>query len=390
VYLHLFDRMAEVVLMANIETENQAIISNYSLLKDLGLIDLIDRLNLRINDLEELLVEASELFSKDSIETIIEATTKFLVDKFVPSNLVFIIRESDIDNNLQIVSFKNMKRVESTIDFESIQPYEAFFREYPSSISYELFEFQFKNTAEIKKISPAEPEIVVPIIGISGLYGIILFGKKILESDYSSEEITYVDKLMKFAAIAIQNNIHYTKSVTDVKTGLYNHSFFIERLEEELARAKRYESSIAVLVLDLDHFKLLNDKHGHLAGDKVLIEVSDILRNSCRRGDIVSRFGGEEFTVLLIENNKYGTYQTAERLRKKIEESEINYFNSTLTVTVSIGCSFYSKYNPVENVNDFIKQADTALYESKANGRNQSTVYKAGLFLNALKSVEEK
>ncbi|MDY7030063.1 MAG: diguanylate cyclase, partial [Spirochaetota bacterium] len=122
-----------------------------------------------------------------------------------------------------------------------------------------------------------------------------------MEGEYTDDEIVHIDRLMRFVSISLQNAIHYHSSVTDFKTQLYNHSFFMKRLTEELAKVKRYNKSMAVMLIDIDFFKQLNDRYGHLAGDKVLFELARTLEKSLRREDVVARFGGEEFVIMLPE-----------------------------------------------------------------------------------------
>jgi diguanylate cyclase (GGDEF)-like protein len=187
---------------------------------------------------------------------------------------------------------------------------------------------------------------------------------------------------MRFTSIAIQNTIHYEHSVKDSKTGLYNHNFFSNRVSEQTARSLRNGDPYSVIVLDIDKFKIFNDSHGHLAGDEVIIRLAAILRKTMREGDIVSRFGGEEFTVLLPAAGVSEAYMAAERIRKAVEEMEIDSKGSRLKVTVSLGvATFHPSERPVAG--NILKRADKALYRSKKNGRNRTTLFRTGLLYRA-------
>lgn len=353
-------------------------IKNYDLLNSLGVFDYLANCKRRIHDLEELLSDAIEIFNQDSGDSLIEYITSNLVDRFVPSFLQFVLKLHGDDQMPRTICYHNLKRVESPAPIHSLDPYNRYFSSYPGTISFSLFEYSIQNQAAAEYLKPLNPEIIIPISGPDELYGMIIVGKKIVEGEYSDEEIIYIDRLLKFASLSFQNVIHYRSSVTDFKTQLYNHSFFQKRLNEELAKVQRYNKSISILLVDIDHFKQLNDLHGHLAGDKVLFHLARALEHSLRQEDVIARFGGEEFIILLPESSKDAAYHVSERVRRDIEKMEIQHMEKTLKITVSIGV------NHVDSVRyatpqQLIEQADKALYTSKSNGRNRVTFYKPGL-----------
>lgn len=158
-------------------------------------------------------------------------------------------------------------------------------------------------------------------------------------------------------------------SVTDGLTGTYLRRYFLERLREELSRAEQYNIDLAFIMVDLDHFKKCNDSFGHLVGDVVLKEVAGILKQKVREIDLVGRFGGEEFCILLPEANKADAYVVAERIRKAVEGYTIKAYDETLSITISMGISSFPEDSP--GLEDLIENADTALYEAKRQGRNK-------------------
>ncbi|MFW6344293.1 MAG: GGDEF domain-containing protein, partial [Sediminispirochaetaceae bacterium] len=343
-----------------------------------------------IRSLEALLSDAIEIFNQQSIEDLITFITTHLVDRFVPQYLQFVFTPHGHEENLKTVCFHNLKKVESPAPIKSLEPYRQFFRRYPGTIGYSLFEYSIHNPHLIKQLSPLNPEIIIPVAGPEDLYGIIVVGKKVTDGEYTNEEIIYIDRLMKFVSISLQNTIHYTSSVTDYKTRLYNHSFFTKRLAEELAKVKRHGKSISILLLDIDHFKNFNDKYGHLAGDKVLFQLARQLEDSTREEDVIARFGGEEFTILLPESNLTASHNVAERIRRDIEEMEIPYLKDLLKITVSIGVNTVNS-SRLDTPAKLLEQTDEALYTSKEKGRNRVTHYRAGLLFRATNTfVEEK
>ncbi len=164
------------------------------------------------------------------------------------------------------------------------------------------------------------------------------------------------------------------RAVSDGLTGLYNHTYLHQRLDEELGRAKRYGGSLSLLMLDLDDFKAYNDRLGHLEGDKVLAEVARIISRSVRKADIVCRYGGEEFAVIMPETDTPAALTAAERIRQAVEESippdaaGEDTADRAPRPTVSIGVATYPHHAAARI--PLIEAADRALYFSKHNGKN--------------------
>lgn len=366
---------------------NPLLIINYDLLKKIGIFDYVEKLKSEGKDQDELIVQAYSLFSKESIDELVPFIIKCLSDKFIPTNLILILNEGIMVNKLKFFAYKNMNHVNVDLDLDSLEPYENFFRKYTGTTSFSLFEYEINEPKLIEPFEKFNPEIIVPIRGLSGLYGIILFGPKVLDEEYSRQEIRYIDKLMKFTSIGIQNNIHYEHSVKDSKTGLYNHNFFISRTNEELARCRRNKNTFSLIVMDIDNFKHFNDTYGHLAGDEVILCLADKLKKTLREGDILSRFGGEEFTVLLPDTGRKDAWNTAERLRKEVEKMEVIYQELVLKVTISLGVSTYDWVEQLTETT-LLERADEALYKSKKSGRNKSTLYQSGLLHRANGSKE--
>jgi two-component system cell cycle response regulator len=157
---------------------------------------------------------------------------------------------------------------------------------------------------------------------------------------------------------------------TDALTGCYNRRALFERLEREVERVKRYDQGLALLLVDLDKFKDVNDARGHLAGDSVLRQVGELLRREARSVDIVARFGGDEFVLVLPETDHEGAVIFAERLRKRIGEHDFAEAGAPLFVTVSVGVAAMSAAQS-ETAEGLIARADAAMYEAKGGGRNK-------------------
>ena len=152
----------------------------------------------------------------------------------------------------------------------------------------------------------------------------------------------------------------------DGLTGLCDHTTFKHCLKDELERLTRYGGCLSLVMFDIDHFKNVNDTHGHAEGDAVLREISDIIRMEIRRLDTAARYGGEEFAAILPEVSKEEAYVFAERLRLHIEK---DFTKGSIPITISLGISTLNSGND-ETVESFVKMADSKLYEAKNNGRN--------------------
>ncbi len=161
-------------------------------------------------------------------------------------------------------------------------------------------------------------------------------------------------------------------STVDELTKLHNRRYFIEALEGEFERASRYEIEMALIMVDLDHFKKINDTYGHPSGDMVLSEIGRILKKHVRRNDIACRYGGEEFAVILSNVSRENIYAAYDRFREMVSEHLFEYESNQFHITVSIGIAFS---NNAESANDLLSEADQALYQAKDTGRNKTVTY---------------
>jgi diguanylate cyclase len=160
---------------------------------------------------------------------------------------------------------------------------------------------------------------------------------------------------------------HISRSLTDPLTGLPNRREFNERLEERMSAWNRRREVFSLLILDVDHFKKLNDRYGHLAGDQVLASLGGTLRGAIRREDAIARYGGEEFAILLPNTTTEQAALVAQKVREAASRTAVNYNQQSIAVTVSGGLA---TIQPNERVETLIQRADAALYAAKEAGRN--------------------
>ena len=363
----------------NIEVDKEflsipGIEKNLPLLEKIGVLNFVNDLSRKINTYKSLLTRGLDIFNRTSIDEIMDATVWQISDHFLPSFISFIWKPVQNREDVTIRSYKNNRPIDMKLHLESITAFESFFQQYPKPINFDLLAYKMEDDAAIKPYKKAKPEIVVPILGPFGLYGIILVGKKSLKGEYSAEELGYMQQLMSFVSQAIKNHLHYEHSLRDVKTGLYNHGFFMTRLSEEVSRTRRNSFTSSIIVMDVDKFKSFNDTYGHLAGDRVLEQLALMIKQGVRNDDIPSRFGGEEFTVLLPHTDKGTVWTVAERLRLSIAEMQVPWSVPLPQVTISMGIFSFDQ-DTTEDVTEIIRRADDALYVSKKNGRNRCTIW---------------
>ena len=180
-----------------------------------------------------------------------------------------------------------------------------------------------------------------------------------------------VHLLLQGSAAALSKQIKIENlrnaAVIDPLTGCYNRREFETQLRRHAASAARYENPLSVFMFDLDHFKSVNDTHGHLGGDQVLQEVTLLVRENMRQGDILARYGGEEFIAILPETGRAKAMELADRLRSRIADLRIPFNKANIRITASFGVA---EFIPNTDISRLIKDADTMLYKAKLNGRN--------------------
>lgn len=237
-------------------------------------------------------------------------------------------------------------------------------------IIFFLFGYIWYNIAYWEKFDD-HFDLVVTIVFLFGAIFVLLVGILALQTAKDINEITILKR----------------ENIIDSLIGIYNRRYFDTKLSEEIERAHRYKLPLSLLLLDIDHFKNINDTHGHQIGDIVLKNLGQSLLNAVRETDIVARYGGEEIAIITPHTSLFSASELAERLRHTIEASTMVPADEyekrqAIKITVSIGVTGMEKDSGYEK--SMIKKADKALYKAKENGRNQVIVYKTNK-INLLK-----
>jgi diguanylate cyclase (GGDEF)-like protein len=210
----------------------------------------------------------------------------------------------------------------------------------------------------------------VPLVAKNETLGIMVLQDQRDDLPFSQDDTRLFQQLGSQIAIAMHNAQLYALAVTDGLTGLYVRRYFDLRMHEEFAQAQRYKRAFSIMMFDIDHFKVLNDTHGHQTGDMVLKQVAELLRRNTRRSDICCRYGGEEMVVILPETDMNETAILATKLCLLIREHPFaGMHEETLSVTTSIGVAAY--HAQYADPDAMVQAADQALYRAKESGRNR-------------------
>jgi diguanylate cyclase (GGDEF)-like protein len=224
--------------------------------------------------------------------------------------------------------------------------------------------------------------ISMPVSFNSDVLGVLNLSDKLTGEPFTKFDLNILNCFSLFSSIVIKMVEFYKKaeqlkelSITDSLTEVYNKRYFYERLIEEIHRSERYSFTFSIAMFDIDDFKLFNDTEGHLAGDMALKEIANIAHKSLRSNDIICRFGGEEFVVLMPQTDKEEAFIVAERIRNNIKEFLTRTWEKFPyeSVTVSIGVSSFPEDG--KDGESLIHNADLALYKAKAEGKNKTVLY---------------
>jgi len=228
--------------------------------------------------------------------------------------------------------------------------------------------------------------VVIPIVFHEEVIGTLFIRTSRAGYAFSEHEIKLCNAIANASANALYNAFLFEKiedektrleklAITDYLTGVYNIRYFYHRIKEEFSRAQRYNLHLSCLMFDIDHFKDINDKFGHRAGDIILREFAQLLKKHTRKSDVLARYGGEEFIMLLLQAAESGAVAKAEAMRTYVEKHRFRALKGKKGLTMSIGAATYPSRN-IKNMEDLISFADNALYSAKAAGRNRVMVYK--------------
>ncbi len=255
------------------------------------------------------------------------------------------------------------------------------FREWPQLLQRFFFMEYHREEVELRSDPVRMFEVIsTPIFNSSGdLEGRVILAYDITERKKLENQLTAANRELQ---TQLEENERLRaqlqeQAIRDPLTGVFNRRYFTEALESEIARAARENTSFSLIILDVDHFKKVNDTHGHKCGDLVLKSLASFLMENTRRSDIVCRFGGEEFVILMPDAAVDDARERAELFRKKFEALLHTYEDEQIRATFSVGVASFPIH--AGSGESLLVAADEALYRSKAEGRNRVSVFEPGV-----------
>ena len=202
--------------------------------------------------------------------------------------------------------------------------------------------------------------------------GVVVVDNYITRKNITEDDVKFFNMFIEHSIGALENSQSFESTLaqahTDSLTLLWNYGYFQYKLDEMLANAQTTKSPLSVMMIDVDDFKKFNDARGHIQGDSALKKISETIKENCRKLDIVCRYGGEEFSIILPDNDKQEATLLGERIRASLEERII--LNNNFTVSIGIACFPQDARDKAA----LIKQADEALYKAKKKGKNKVTL----------------
>jgi two-component system, cell cycle response regulator len=239
---------------------------------------------------------------------------------------------------------------------------------------------RMKNVKEIIAPLGIRSILVIPIFFREEIIGTMLLRTSRANHAFTKREIELCIALANASSHALYNAFLFQKlyrekakleklAITDYLTGIYNIRYFYSRLEEEFSRAERYQLPLSCIMLDIDHFKRINDSYGHRIGDFILREFAQLVKRYTRKSDLLARYGGEEFILLLPQTSLKGALIEARRLQKEVRGIRFRQLKEGQGITVSFGISCFPDKG-IKNPDDLINCADNALYKAKEKGRD--------------------
>jgi diguanylate cyclase (GGDEF)-like protein len=226
---------------------------------------------------------------------------------------------------------------------------------------------------DLAALTSLEPYLIVPLRSKSSINGVLILDEPIGTTDISSEQRSYVLDIAHLAGIAVHNAFLYEITTTDMMTKLKLRHYMIDVLQDHLFQVRQGHYTLSAIMVDIDHFKKVNDSFGHSCGDAVIRQVAQVMLDNIRQTDVAARYGGEEFMLLLPESSIHSTVIIAERIRRSMSETLFAFNEQPISLTISLGVA---ELIPAidTTTQGFIDRVDTAMYESKKSGRNRVTV----------------
>ncbi len=333
----------------------------------------------KVYDLHNLVEASNEIYSILNFQQLINSALLTIIGQLGIQNafaLMFDASRHTFSRNFQKgLQAKEIKQLK----FKGESLLAKHFLQHKMPFYVRTFDKDAEQKKYQEKLKKLNIQILAPIIYSERLQGVIGIGSKLYSKEFTQTDFELFHVLVNIISISIENALHYEEvknlSLTDGMTNLHNYRYFTIRLKEELNRAKRNKAKVSLLILDIDHFKNYNDTLGHQAGDEALRTLGRVLKSTVRDEDVVSRYGGEEFCIILPGISKADIYPLGERVRRIIELHQFykERVQPVGKITVSLGGATYP--DDAKDGDELVLKADQALYKAKNHGRNQLIIF---------------
>ena len=332
----------------------------------------------QIYDLQQMLEISRSLCTTLELPNLIESVLYIVMAQMRVMGAGIFIKESIENSDFYLKRNYSGLEIDPSRDYK-ISSHSVFcekIAEFGSVFTLDDLEPALSDTEEFKMLKEINPSLIVILSVKNHINGFLILGERIaIDVDgatYTNYERNEIGTIASLASIAVNNASLVEQSSTDMMTHLKLRYYFFNILTDKIDACFSQKEKLCVLMLDIDFFKKFNDTYGHACGDYVLQTVARIIKSNIRNDDMASRYGGEEFTVMLPVTAREEAMLVAERIRKSVEDFDFFYQNEHMKVTLSVGVSEFSvDENPVTNAKELVDQADKALYYSKRTGRNK-------------------
>jgi len=336
----------------------------------------------RIYEINNLLEISNELYSILDLEQMINAALLIIIGQ-IGSEKAFVLLHEPMQAGFYKQFSKGFGSETTHITVDLDDPIVNYMLKTRQPLLIRELEEERELQPFIASLKQDNIRLVAPLIYSERLEGIVGCGEKLFGEEWGHSDMQMFSILVNIISVSLGNASMYENvkkmSFTDGMTNLNNYRYFENRLREEIKRARRQNSRVSMIMLDIDHFKNYNDTLGHQAGDEALRQLGALLKSTAREDDIVNRYGGEEFSIILPGIEKESITILAERLRKTIEQAE--FYKQEIQpkgrLTISLGGATFP--DDADSFEQLIKKADKALYKSKECGRNRFTIYDKSL-----------
>jgi diguanylate cyclase (GGDEF)-like protein len=330
----------------------------------------------KVYDLRNIFDVSLELHAILDVERLVNSTLLSLIGKFSSKSAIFLYKKKKNEQRLSVLNSKGLYKADvEHLTIEKSDDLISYLHKNQSPQLISRLPKYVKNSHGVRSLEEINMELISPISTVRDQEdALICLGPRVNEKPYQKNEFEILQTINNILSIALSNASLYDEviqlSYTDGMTDLHNYRYFEMRLKEEILRHTRNKQGVSLIILDVDHFKNYNDTLGHQAGDEVLKQLAQILKDTVRENDIVARYGGEEFAVILPSVGREGVVILAERLRSHVADAI--FINEEVQplgrITVSVGTASL----PIDaaTATDLIYKADTALYAAKHSGRN--------------------